>query len=188
MRERHIARSTANVNLGITPACAGTTPAILFITTSRKDHPRLCGNDVSNIDRFFQNGGSPPLVRERPVVYDTAVCCLGITPACAGTTPIFSEGLPCVEDHPRLCGNDSLLSWQSFFIEGSPPLVRERLNSGLPVPSIGRITPACAGTTSRATKSGRRKKDHPRLCGNDWTATPSIKGTAGSPPLVRERP
>ena len=51
------------------------------------------------------------------------------------------------QDHPRVCGKNHFLSLFFYFTEGSPPRVREKLESiGKAAGSIG-ITPACAGKT-----------------------------------------
>ncbi len=50
---------------------------------------------------------------------------------------------------------------------GSPPLVRERHFLTHLIDSVGRITPACAGTTHIVRFFQCGFEDHPRLCGND---------------------
>ncbi len=56
-------------------------------------------------------------------------------------------------------------------VEGSPPLVRERLRSWLSSSLWRRITPACAGTTGVEAGKNGVDGDHPRLCGNDLLQT-----------------
>ena len=70
----------------ITPACAGTTRCKATPAACWRDHPRLCGNDFLFVHFFLLHLGSPPLVRERPRLSKSDRYCLGITPACAGTT------------------------------------------------------------------------------------------------------
>ena len=54
------------MDFGITPACAGKT-VIDFVSDSQsKDHPRVCGKNLSNFASFFDVVGSPPRVREKP--------------------------------------------------------------------------------------------------------------------------
>ena len=50
----------------------------------------------------------------------------GITPACAGTTVTAEDVRAAMEDHPRLCGNDTEKDLKLAEMLGSPPLVRER--------------------------------------------------------------
>ena len=48
-----------------------------------------------------------------------------------------------------------------------------------------RITPACAGNSlPKGIKTGR-KKDHPRVCGEQQRLTSFLRGISGSPPRVR---
>ena len=70
----------------ITPACAGNTNPVSLISTSAKDHPRVCGEYGDKLTPDQSDRGSPPRVRG---IHDFA-CFLGgtvrITPACAGNT------------------------------------------------------------------------------------------------------
>ena len=71
---------------GITPACAGTTPAPMPWKNRYQDHPRVCGNHVHRSGETWLSVGSPPRVREprRAAVIEKYKN--RITPACAGTT------------------------------------------------------------------------------------------------------
>ena len=48
-----------------------------------------------------------------------------------------------------------------------------------------RITPACAGKSVRALPARREKEDHPRVCGEKFTAYAKRSTRQGSPPRVR---
>ena len=50
-----------------------------------------------------------------------------------------------------------------------------------------RITPACAGKTSRLESRAFPAEDHPRMCGKDNASCISLSKRLGSPPHVRER-
>ena len=56
------------------------------------------------------------------------------------------------------------------------------------VDPVLRITPACAGTTSKRQGGDHRQKDHPRVCGNHRSSGAAFSEPAGSPPRVREPP
>ena len=45
VRERHLAPPCPRPVYGITPACAGKTPGIIFSLEQEEDHPRVCGKD-----------------------------------------------------------------------------------------------------------------------------------------------
>ena len=48
------------------------------------------------------------------------------------------------------------------------------------------ITPACAGTTISCDGRTDKRRDHPRVCGNHFSASASVMFSMGSPPRVRE--
>ena len=47
VRERQFFDTDSNFNLGITPACAGKTDSNCIKVLEGKDHPRVCGKDLS---------------------------------------------------------------------------------------------------------------------------------------------
>ena len=79
---------------------------------------------------------------------------------------------------------DSSLSRNS----GSPPLARGILRSVCFVRLPSRITPACAGNTSRNFLYGHMSMDHPRLRGEYLSSILSLSLFVGSPPLARGIP
>ena len=109
-----------------------------------------------------------------------------ITPACAGTTASGSRAGIRAEDHPRVCGNHPELISTSMSSPGSPPRVREPPTGLFSDVTWGRITPACAGTTTASGRSRSRRWDHPRVCGNHCRASHRCRRVLGSPPRVRE--
>ena len=112
-----------------------------------QDHPRLRGNYGICLSSNLVGSGSPPLTRELRYMLIVQLGGFRITPAYAGTTPLFIAQNQNLQDHPRLRGNYSLCSDNFFPVRGSPPLTRELLNF---IPSSFanlRITPAYAGTT-----------------------------------------
>ena len=131
------------------------------------DHPRSCGKDTHYIPDKRSGRGSPPLVRERPVVAPTILELHRITPARAGKTASRRQQVRPFKDHPRSCGKDKSIWSASFCLRGSPPLVRERLAPSDDFIFEAGITPTRAGKTA-SLKMKRPYKP-------------------GSPPLVRER-
>ena len=86
----------------------------------------------------------------------------------------------CGKNSPRLCQLQGLL--------GSPPRVREkhRQNSTDKL-NLG-ITPACAGKTKSIGLSANIRRDHPRVCGKNYSNSGDVYQIVGSPPRVREKP
>ena len=90
--------------IGIIPACAGSTPSE---TTSRwryRDHPRMCGEHVTENYSAGQYEGSSPHVRGAHGHQDRPVPTPGIIPACAGSTGMAPPSCGFGGDHPRMCG------------------------------------------------------------------------------------
>ena len=73
-------------------------------------------------------------------------------------------------------------------ISGSPPRMRERLETSISVENGKGITPAYAGKTARTITRCRSIRDHPRVCGKDYLLVLSFRSLLGSPPRMRERP
>ena len=72
---------------GITPAHAGKTPFASTSSTSRRDHPRACGENECTQSKHFLHRGSPPRMRGKPEIPAGETSVQGITPAHAGKTP-----------------------------------------------------------------------------------------------------
>ena len=134
---------------GITPACAGKTYACLYPSQLHRDHPRVCGENANISFDDSMKKGSPPRVRGKHniAVHD----CLrrGITPACAGKTRKSIWTTRRQRDHPRVCGENKGCCARLTQTRGSPPRVRGKLSRTATLRSLPRITPACAGKTSR---------------------------------------
>ena len=74
------------IGVGITPACAGTTPRMTSAATTPGDHPRMCGDYRHSHHLRPASQGSPPHVRGLQPAERLPAAAKGITPACAGTT------------------------------------------------------------------------------------------------------
>ena len=131
----------------ITPACAGSTLPPGMLPPHQRDHPRLRGEYMRLNRRRKVFVGSPPLargVRQSLLVFQN---CFGITPACAGSTEIVSDGQSPDQDHPRLRGEYMCTTILTEWLQGSPPLARGVLAAEIDLRNTLRITPACAGST-----------------------------------------
>ena len=108
-----------------------------------------------------------------------------ITPAYAGKRSTPSRFPKKQQDHPRLCGEKTLLLSGDDLGVGSPPPMRGKEGDDYAGIAKARITPAYAGKRNqrRLRKSG--KGDHPRLCGEKFLITNGMAEHAGSPPPMR---
>ena len=68
---------------------------------------------------------------------------------------------------------------------GSPPRVRGKRDTQDACARADRITPACAGKTSRRPPRRDTARDHPRVCGENSAALCYVREHLGSPPRVR---
>ena len=167
VRERLVQDIVRGPNRGITPARAGKTVRAGNRLREPRDHPRSCGKDGQHHHDRNRRRGSPPLVRERPMMWTPYCSCKGITPARAGKTFINNLQGSLGKDHPRSCGKDFSGDGPVLLQIGSPPLVRERLVPHHNVGHVGRITPARAGKTHHYLLGQGIVRDHPRSCGKD---------------------
>ena len=181
----HSIQDIIDIQLGITPACAGNTGGCISLSGQHWDHPRLRGEyQYDNIIKHFSKG-SPPLARGIRINNEIKASIMGITPACAGNTRMGSGWQTSARDHPRLRGEYTEQMALAICREGSPPLARGIRNVyGKTMWETG-ITPACAGNTVEPFIKCRPVRDHPRLRGEYPAYTHPGKKRAGSPPLAR---
>ena len=147
----------------------------------------MCGKNLPFIIPSLQTAGSPPRVREKPSPFSALPANAGITPACAGKTPVFFCVSYIYQDHPRVCGKNVTDVVKDPVGSGSPPRVREKLLVLSEISLIPRITPACAGKTLASRYRRHLPRDHPRVCGKNSSREWHSSNALGSPPRVREK-
>ena len=172
-------------DVGIIPACAGSTTTIHFVRDASRDHPRLRGEHTHPPPLPRRMPGSSPLARGALSRKDSRCDCLGIIPACAGSTGPRHSSHRWRGDHPRLRGEHSIDGYISPAMKGSSPLARGA-HGPLHPPSLARrIIPACAGSTTPRTTETPSPRDHPRLRGEHKRNRLSDASEKGSSPLAR---
>ncbi|CAG7844724.1 hypothetical protein USB125703_00971 [Pseudoclavibacter triregionum] len=170
---------------GITPARAGSTRRASSTRPCRGDHPRSRGEHWQDLRREWANVGSPPLARGALLRVPVRERVPGITPARAGSTQCRARPTTGVRDHPRSRGEHCADTVPTITPPGSPPLARgARRGTGAGADAPG-ITPARAGSTGRASRGGRRRRDHPRSRGEHGGTVCGDPISWGSPPLAR---
>ena len=136
----------------ITPAYAGKRNNFSSIFRCSRDHPRLCGEKTAGVPITSSVSGSPPPMRGKGDGRYRRENFWGITPAYAGKrTPSFVLLLH-FRDHPRLCGEKSMLSPKLSLYTGSPPPMRGKASVFREWKSGKGITPAYAGKRRVAGK------------------------------------
>ena len=99
---------------GIIPACAGSTPILARSSAPSRDHPRMCGEHVLKVWPGALDSGSSPHVRGAPQGNLFQGHSGGIIPACAGSTNGNVARILFFRDHPRMCGEHSMLIVELF--------------------------------------------------------------------------
>ena len=150
---------------GITPACAGKRKQEHGQKNRSGDHPRVCGEKQSRQRCRMSRTGSPPRMRGKDGVNDSAQAVTGITPACAGKSSAARRARQPSRDHPRVCGEKTEYRALVTAHQGSPPRMRGKVDLSLKVVRVLGITPACAGKSCPFLRRTSPRRDHPRVCG-----------------------
>ena len=143
------------------------------------------GEQPVRADEITWRGGSPPLARGTDKLQGSTQRRVGITPACAGNSHRDSPLGRRIRDHPRLRGEQIAGGLADLTREGSPPLARGTVTTCPRERKYAGITPACAGNSPEQPHCLLRKKDHPRLRGEQSMGRLQGRNQAGSPPLAR---
>ena len=108
-----------------------------------------------------------------------------LIPAWAGkTTP--SPALPAqAEAHPRVGGENRIAAPTIFAASGSSPRGRGKRRAPSALARLPGLIPAWAGKTATATATPSRSTAHPRVGGENWTASRSASLGKGSSPRGR---
>ena len=156
----------------ITPACAGKSVRTCTLLFSPWDHPRMCGEKLTRKSAINCGSGSPPHVRGKDANKVLWMEKFRITPACAGKSHRRSNLHVQQGDHPRMCGEKSLLPSSPSQRMGSPPHVRGKAVKLAQYFDVTGITPACAGKSPSFRMISNKNGDHPRMCGEKTKKIP----------------
>ncbi len=148
----------------------------------------MCGENQTRQLHRFRLIGSPPHVRGKLSPRNNTIASHGITPACARKTQGQTPSKNGDKDHPRMCGENPTYQQPDVHRLGSPPHVRGKPHAGEILPSLTRITPACAGKTYSHGSKETYNRDHPRMCGENLHVLFERRVLSGSPPHVRGKP
>ena len=80
-------------------------------------------------------------------VANILVSLIGIIPAYAGSTELALRCFAPIQDHPRVCGEHSVIPYYEFFDAGSSPRMRGALRREREEVEHPGIIPAYAGST-----------------------------------------
>ena len=110
---------------------------------------------------------------------------VGITPAYAGKSKPHPWWRRPEWDHPRVCGEKTVMVKGQERHLGSPPHVRGKVCHVTSCGDFPRITPAYAGKSFIVLSEGMIFRDHPRMCGEKSINLAQGVSSYGSPPHVR---
>ena len=170
---------------GLIPACAGKTPPRPRTRSSRRAHPRVCGENPPFVLHRFAGRGSSPRVRGKLRARVHGHSQAGLIPACAGKTPSIAAPRPRRRAHPRVCGENQRGFHNTDAVAGSSPRVRGKPEGGGLGGDRVRLIPACAGKTSTPQRAQAPRPAHPRACGENMRRAQGYTGGGGSSPRVR---
>ena len=165
MRGTHVYNPPAYPVGGIIPAYAGNTTDVLGGVRVDGDHPRVCGEHLTENEAHRVGEGSSPRMRGTPAGYAHHLHSEGIIPAYAGNTQSPRRTQTRWRDHPRVCGEHSLNGNSTRAGAGSSPRMRGTLAVSVSTVLVFGIIPAYAGNTIDLRKRHSHGEDHPRVCG-----------------------
>ena len=186
-RVRGKRQSEAGITCGprLIPACAGKTATRRRFRRAVRAHPRVCGENPLTLDPNVFDDGSSPRVRGKPYGCRPTYPSPGLIPACAGKTCRPRAEWLTAWAHPRVCGENSLLTLFAAGTMGSSPRVRGKQGKPNSNEAYERLIPACAGKTPVDEGDLRRSAAHPRVCGENTRIKGQRLGLSGSSPRVR---
>ena len=129
--------------------------------------------------------GSSPRVRGTETLPAFTVKNLRFIPACAGNRSALRGVSLLRKVHPRVCGEQTILTTSLFSPLGSSPRVRGTAVAYCAKNLRTRFIPACAGNRKDALDPDREAAVHPRVCGEQVRLTPHNLTKRGSSPRVR---
>ena len=110
MRGTHVAGAEGVEQSGIIPAYAGNTANPRRFSTCGRDHPRVCGEHKIGKEPMLFDTGSSPRMRGTLSCRVPHGASAGIIPAYAGNTQLHGLLIGQVGDHPRVCGEHSIVA------------------------------------------------------------------------------
>ena len=170
---------------GIIPAYAGNTSSKRCPAESARDHPRVCGEHLSERTEKFDGRGSSPRMRGTRAMNHGRVAAFGIIPAYAGNTGLNDSLRGIAGDHPRVCGEHHATGREHVQVAGSSPRMRGTHIHCRRIGWATGIIPAYAGNTDSLAGVGVVRWDHPRVCGEHFHSRIVMSTALGSSPRMR---
>ena len=153
--------------------------------TMTRVHPRMGREKTMYFEDKYFCRGSPPRRRGKEAQDRAFAAARRITPAWAGKSIPAGQDTAEPQDHPRVGGEKLMPPLMGFWLRGSPPHGRGKVDGGfLGGCGLG-ITPAWAGKSIVDCLPVRLIWDHPRVSGEKSMAVFWAAVVLGSPPRGR---
>ena len=176
---------TGDLQVRISPACAGNTPYRCTRHAGLADQPRVRGEHLASPTIARLQDGSAPRARGTRLPLDVGDVLQRISPACAGNTrcpPLRQRNRA---DQPRVRGEHPPRPAEPESRTGSAPRARGTQDDKHPAYRLPRISPACAGNTSTWRASRSPRPDQPRVRGEHAGGLGHGEVDGGSAPRAR---
>ena len=167
------------------PAYAGKTWAPSPIMRRTPEHPRVCGENVSNAKRWARSSGTSPRMRGKLADWTCANFGDRNIPAYAGKTFKSAWSPSTSSEHPRVCGENGVQTVAMPPRVGTSPRMRGKRPR---VPSSSRRQrniPAYAGKTQNPWSGSPQIPEHPRVCGENPSSSLFTVYLTGTSPRMR---
>ena len=167
MRGKHAAETSVGLAERLIPAHAGKTQAWAWLVQGAGAHPRACGENGA-VDLAARPAlGSSPRMRGKQARVWKSRSPTRLIPAHAGKTGYDCVAAVFAGAHPRACGENPWATPRPFLRYGSSPRMRGKQGRNRRPAALQGLIPAHAGKTRPPVVHRRRKRAHPRACGEN---------------------
>ena len=167
------------------PAYAGKTISRALCTVGSWEHPRVCGENAGEPCWNAASAGTSPRMRGKQVRIRQAGANRRNIPAYAGKTHPTYSGYTWAAEHPRVCGENSVVGEYSNVVGGTSPRMRGKLTVVSGNTGIVRNIPAYAGKTTLSELRKSAEAEHPRVCGENFVPGLMPLWEIGTSPRMR---
>ena len=167
------------------PAYAGKTRTLMSMVFTPAEHPRVCGENTVDFLHSVLASGTSPCMRGKLFILVRCMTAPWNIPVYAGKT----SPLPCAyltsAEHPRVCGENSLILTSPVRLSGTSPRMRGKLRDSFFSLSGRRNIPAYAGKTASSACSRAMISEHPRVRGENILIGYQSRAIFGTSPRAR---
>ena len=167
MRGKQRSTSSMRTDTRNIPAYAGKTFRGRVPRRAGTEHPRVCGeNGLEELPEHHLAGTSPRMRGKHPCQSHPGPTCRNI-PAYAGKTVPGLLADTENQEHPRVCGENNLMSVIDYTRGGTSPRMRGKLPAIGQTPLPAGNIPAYAGKTRAFPQNHSSSAEHSRVCGEN---------------------